>query len=271
MNKKELQFIQTVWDHYENYGRRTLPWRKTKDPYKILVSEVMLQQTQVDRVKPKYSAFLGQFPTVFDLAAAPLKDVLIAWQGLGYNRRAKMLHACAQAVVQKYAGKFPQSKEALVELPGIGAYTAGAVMAFAFNKPVVLIETNVRSVYLHHFFSDASGVSDAELLPLIEKTLSKENARDWYAGLMDYGTYLKKQHGNPNTRSAHHAVQAAFKGSDRQIRGAIIKLLIHTERTRKMLLAELSAFEDVHVDAQLEKLKKEGMILFENKKYTLPK
>jgi A/G-specific adenine glycosylase len=270
MTKKEQQFIITVWDYYKKNGRRSLPWRKTKDPYKILVSEVMLQQTQVDRVKPKYEAFLRQFPTVEALASSSLKDVLISWQGLGYNRRAKMLHMCAQALVSEYGSVFPRTKRELVELPGIGPYTAGAILAFAFNLPEVLIETNVRSVYLHHFFNGQHEVTDAELLLVIGKTLSQDNPREWFAALMDYGVYIKKEFGNPNTRSAHHLVQSSFKGSDRQIRGALIRLLAQRPLSRKGILQKLSGYEDVRVDAQLMKLQSEGMIVKKKTQFLLP-
>lgn len=270
MTKKEQQFITTVWDYYKKNGRQSLPWRKTKDPYKILVSEVMLQQTQVDRVKPKYEAFLKKFPTVKALASAPLKDVLIAWQGLGYNRRAKMLHMCAGELVEEHNARFPQTKKELVELPGIGPYTAGAVMAFAFNIPEVLIETNIRSVYLHHFFNGQHEVTDAELMEVIAKTVSLDNPREWYAALMDYGVHIKKEFGNPNTRSAHHATQSVFKGSDREIRGAMIRLLAEKSLVRTQILKKLSAYEDIRVDAQLEKLKNEGMLVRKGSRLSLP-
>ena len=219
MNKKESAFVATVWDFFSEHGRHTLPWRKTHDPYKILVSEIMLQQTQVDRVLPKYTAFIKQFPTVRALSAASLREVLSSWQGLGYNRRAKMLHACAVRIVKEHKGKFPRTASALEALPGIGPYTAAAIMAFAFNKPKPLIETNVRSVYLHHFFKGKTQVSDKELLPIVERTMDKERIREWYWALMDYGTWIKKTYGNPNSQSSSYTQQSAFRGSNRQIRG----------------------------------------------------
>ena len=152
MNKKEREFVARVWEYYKAHGRHDLPWRKTTDPYKILVSELMLQQTQVDRVLLKYKAFLKLFPTARRLAAAPLGDVLRAWQGLGYNRRAKFLHQAAQYVTNELKGRWPKDEAGLLALPGVGPYTARAVLAFAYNEPVVLIETNVRQVFLHHLF-----------------------------------------------------------------------------------------------------------------------
>jgi A/G-specific adenine glycosylase len=270
MNRREAAFIQTVTTFYKQNGRHTLPWRKTKDPYKILVSEIMLQQTQVDRVLPKYKAFLAQFPNIQVLAQAPLRDVLIAWQGLGYNRRAKMLHACAQVLHDEHNGTFPKTHAGLCALPGIGPYTASAVLAFAFNTPTPLIETNVRSVYLHHFFNDATDVTDADIMPFVEKTMPVQNIREWYWSLMDYGSYIKKTFGNPNSKSKHYTKQSTFNGSDRQIRGVIIRLLAQGSFTRLKLHRELSVFEDVRIDAQLLKLKEEGIVELHKKTYRLP-
>jgi A/G-specific adenine glycosylase len=270
MNKKEAAFIRTVKEFYKNEGRHALLWRKTHSPYRILVSEVMLQQTQVDRVLPKYRAFIKMFPTVAALAKAPLGQVLRQWQGLGYNRRAKLLHECAEHVLSKHKGIFPRKYEDLLLLPGVGPYTASAVCAFAFNEPIVLIETNVRSVYLHHFFKDSSDVNDKELLPIISRTLDAEHPREWYWALMDYGSHLKKMHGNPNTRSSHYTKQSAFKGSDRQLRGRIIRLLAEAPQTRARLLKANEQFEDIRVDAQLSRLLGEGMIVQRNAKYALP-
>jgi A/G-specific adenine glycosylase len=270
MNKKEQAFIARVWAFYENEGRHALPWRKTHDPYRILVSEVMLQQTQVDRVLPKYRAFIRKFPTLRALSRAPLKDVLIAWQGLGYNRRAKLLHACARAITDEYGGRFPRTKEELQELPGIGPYTASAVLAFAFAVSTPLIETNVRSVYLHHFFSDDTDVPDSALMPIVERTLQRERIREWYWALMDYGSYLKRHTENPSRRSRHHARQSPFKGSDRAIRGAIVRMLATASLTRAQVLANLKQYEDARVDAILARLQDEGLIAHTRGKYALP-
>ncbi len=270
MYKKEKDFICTVWDFYHTSGRHALPWRKTKNPYRILVSEVMLQQTQVDRVIPKYQEFLKAFPTLGALAEAPLGVVLGHWQGLGYNRRAKMLHECAKAVVRDYGGALPSDEAKLRALPGIGAYTARAVLAFAFNIAKPLIETNVRTVYIHHFFADETDVTDMMLLPLIERTLPHDNPREWYYALMDYGSYLKRTVGNNISKSSHYTKQSTFKGSDRQIRGAIIRLLTTEKKiTRTKLLTTLN-FDALRIDAQLERLMEEGMVVKNNRSYELP-
>ena len=163
------RFRNLVWKYYKEQGRHTLPWRATTDPYRILVSEVMLQQTQVERVIPFYKNFLTRFPTVRALAAASLADVLAAWQGLGYNRRAKMLHEAAKAVVAQHKGKMPHDAQTLLTLPGIGPYTASAVAAFSDNSDEILIETNIRTVITHHFFPEKDKVSDADILTVLKR------------------------------------------------------------------------------------------------------
>lgn len=270
MNKQESLFVETVWRQYREQGRHDLPWRKTTNPYRILVSEIMLQQTQVDRVLPKYREFLRQFPTVRALAAASLSDVLRAWQGLGYNRRAKYLQEAARVVVEERKGKFPHDEPGWRSLPGVGPYTAAAVLAFAYNHPVVLIETNVRQVFLHHFFPRATAVPDAAILKLVAKTLPPLQAREWYSALMDYGAYLKSQHGNKNTQSKHYTKQSKFSGSDRQIRGAIIKTLTSTESlTEKALQNKLFEYDAGRVATQLARLLAEGLVANTPKGYQL--
>ncbi len=269
MNRKEQKFVNEVWEYYRRHGRQSLPWRLTPNPYHIVVSEIMLQQTQADRVIPKYKSFLKRFPTWKALARAPLGDVLREWQGLGYNRRGKMLHELGREVSQNYRGTLPKDVETLISLPGIGPYTAGAVLVFAFNTPVPIIETNIRSVYLHHFFLDETDITDAEIVRLIVLTLDVKNPREWYYALMDYGVYIKKTYGNPNRRSKHYASQSTFKGSDREIRGAILRVLSEQPYTREKLL-KLLPFEDIRIDAQLVKLMKERMIIQTSKKFSLP-
>lgn len=262
-------FRKAVLSYYRRHGRQSLPWRHTEDPYRILISEVMLQQTQVDRVVPKYESFLKRFPTVQKLAEAPLLEVLRQWQGLGYNRRARNLHQSAKVIVREYRGRMPRSYAELLQLPGVGPYTAGAVMTFAYNEAVPMIETNIRSVYLHHFFKDSTDVRDTELLRHIEETLDRKNPRRWNWALMDYGAFIKKEFGNPNGRSKHHTQQSAFRGSDREIRGAILRALLKGGAARTKLHAAL-AFEDIRIDAQLEKLVREGMIVRKGKQFFLP-
>lgn len=272
MNKAEERFVETVWKYYDEHGRHDLPWRATHNPYRILVSEIMLQQTQVDRVLPKYRAFLKAFPTVAMLAAAPLSEVLGLWQGLGYNRRAKFLHSAAKVVVAQYNGRFPKDVTALRSLPGVGSYTASAVMAFAYNAPVVLIETNVRTVFIHHFFEDSTHVTDVEVLQLVDQTLPKDRAREWYGALMDYGTHLKRTIGNQNIKSSTYKKQSQFVGSSRQVRGAIMRVLIKEKGPLSLpdLQKRLSELDTLKVGIQLEFLVTEGLVALTRGRYHLP-
>lgn len=215
-------FKDFIWAFYREQGRN-FAWRNNDDPYAVVVSEIMLQQTQTYRVAPKFEVFMEMFPTFHALAQAPLQDVLAAWQGLGYNRRALALQASAQRVVAEYGGMLPNDPEILVTFKGIGPATASSICAFAFNRPTVFIETNIRSVFIHSFFKGRDKVDDKELLPLVQATLDHENPREWYYALMDYGVYLKKEKGNPSRKSKHHAKQSRFEGSDRQVRGAIVR------------------------------------------------
>ena len=268
-DKEKTAFIKAVRDYYKKYGRHDLPWRKTSDPYKIAVSEVMLQQTQVNRVVEKYKAFLKAFPTAHSLANAPLRDVLALWSGLGYNRRARFLQNMAKAVVEGNGSKFPKTMEELVKLPGIGHYTAGAVMAFAYNSPSAFIETNIRTVYLHHFFNDSKeNISDNDLLPLIEATIDKKNPREWYWALMDYGSYLKSIGIKIHRASAGYKKQKAFKGSLREVRGGIMKIVTKNPATFPQLQKNL-AFENERLEKALQALIKEQLITKKGLRYSI--
>lgn len=225
------QFEKIIRAYYKDH-KRNLPWRKTHDPYKIFVSEVMLQQTQAQRVVPKYRSFLKKFPAVKALAGAKLADVLREWQGLGYNRRALHLKRAAEKVVKDFGGKFPKDMKMLRTLPGVGPATAGDILVFAWSMPAVVIETNIRSVFIHFFFKDRMKVADKEILPLIEKTLqgeNKKNPREWYYALFDYGAYLKKT-SNPGRRSAHYVIQSPFEGSYRQRRAHVLSNILQKSK-----------------------------------------
>ncbi|GFE59258.1 A/G-specific adenine glycosylase [Geobacter sp. AOG1] len=249
-----------IYDHYRA-NPRPLPWRDTTDPYPILVSEIMLQQTQVDRVREKYVAFLATFPDLATLAAAPLPAVLTAWQGLGYNRRAIALHRCAQTVMAEHDGRLPAEIATLETLPGIGPYTARAIAAFAFRQPTVFIETNIRTVFIHQFCHDRHGVHDREILPLVEQVLDRDNPRDWYYALMDYGVMLKKAHPNPGRRSAHHVRQSPFKGSNRELRSRILKQVLAVPACTAAELAAMLGVEPAAVEKNLVQLAREGFIV----------
>jgi len=245
-----------VWTYYRNNGRHDLPWRQDTDPYKVLVSELMLQQTQVSRVVPKFEVFVRQFPTIQDLAVAPLADVLKAWNGLGYNRRAKFLWQAAGAVVRDFGGQLPKTQAELVRLPGVGPNTAGAILAYAYNAPVVFVETNIRTVFIYHFFVGQQQVSDKSITDLVAQTLP-DNPRAWFWALMDYGTYLKQTTGNLNKLSKHYSKQSAFHGSRRQIRGQVLRELSGGTRTNGELSA---AIADERLEGVLEDLAREGLI-----------
>lgn len=251
-------FRGIIYDHYRRHGRQ-FPWRTTKNPYHIFVSEMMLQQTQAERVLPKYEEFLATFPDINTLASTGLKHVLEVWQGLGYNRRALHLLRAAQIIVSEHNGTIPRDIETLAGLPGLGRATAGAILAFGFNIPVVFIETNIRRVFIHFFFQGKDMVKDAEIIPVIACTLDKENPADWYNALMDYGSMLKKTEENPNKRSAHYKKQPSFEGSDRQIRGAILKLLLPEGRSGKTLRTLLPGYKK-RVPLLLKQLSREGLI-----------
>lgn len=220
------QFRTMMYDFYAQQGRHHFAWRTDPTPYAVLVSEIMLQQTQTYRVEPKFNLFMQEFPTIQTLADACLRDVLSMWQGLGYNRRGKALWLNAQRIVHEFDGNVPDCPTVLETFASIGPNTAASIVAFAYNKPVVFIETNIRAVYIHSFFKDQENVKDSQLMPYIAATVDTQHPRDWYYALMDYGVYLKKMAANPSRKSAHHVVQSTFQGSDRQIRGRIIKLLV---------------------------------------------
>ncbi len=250
-------FQEIIWE-YAKHNTRQMPWRDNTDPYYILVSELMLQQTQVDRVVPKFHAFIAQFPNTKALASVPLGRVLSLWNGLGYNRRAKFLWQAAKRIEEDFEGTIPDTYEDLISLPGIGPNTAGAILAYAFNQPTVFIETNVRTVFFHHFFDNKEKVTDTELRQKVEEMLDHEHPRQWYWALMDYGANLKKQGlGRLNT-SAHYKKQSALKGSVREMRGRIIKAL-HDEPMRLEKLKHTVKADERFLPA-LEALTKEEMI-----------
>lgn len=252
-------FRKKIHDHYREHGR-DLPWRRNVSPYRVLVSEIMLQQTQVDRVIAKYKEFLAAYPDLDALAKAPLPQLLAIWSGMGYNRRALALKALAQKVVEDHRGRLPSDPEQLLALPGIGNYTAGAVMAFAFNRPVVFMDTNIRRVYIHEFFQDREGVHDDELLPLVERTMDPADPRTWYNALMDYGTLLKQKHANPNRRSVHYTRQSPFENSNRQVRGKILKLLVADSPLSVAQIVKKVEMDAERVKENLGKMEKEGFV-----------
>jgi A/G-specific adenine glycosylase len=262
------EFRAAVLAHYAAEGRR-LPWRETRSAYEILVSEAMLQQTQVARVLPKYAEFLAKFPGIGDLAAAGLAEVLAAWKGLGYNSRAKRLRECARAIVERHGGEVPSDPAVLRALPGIGAYTAGAVACFAYGRAEAFIETNIRSAFIHFFFQDSPRVSDAEIMPLVERCLDRENPREWYYALMDYGAALKARLGNPGRKGAAYRRQSAFKGSRREARAGALALVVERGRLGYHEIAEGTGFEEERLRGALASLVAEGLLSEEGGAYSV--
>ena len=254
-------FRSRVWHYYSRHAR-IMPWRLprtdgTFDAYAILVSELMLQQTQVSRVIPKYIDFMARFPTIKDLAAASLADVLLMWSGLGYNRRAKFLHQAARVVVEQHQAVLPASLDHLVKLPGIGPNTAGAIMAYAYNQPVVFIETNIRSVIIWYFYSEQSQVTEQQIRMATAAVLDTERPREWYWALMDFGAQLKAQAGNHARQAKAYSRQSTFKGSLRQIRGQVLKQLLLQPRTP----AEMTVLiPDERLAVVLQDLEREALI-----------
>jgi len=268
-----------VWDYYEQHGRHDLPWRLPDEsgnfnPYHIMISEIMLQQTQVGRVIPKYKHFLQLFPTVQHLAEAPLAEVIKAWSGLGYNRRAKFLWQAAGIIVKDRKSVFPQTIAELSTLPGIGRNTAGAIAAYAFDRPVTFIETNVRTVLIRHFFADKDDVSDKELQPLLDQAVDMilaeqhpgRTPRTWYWALMDYGTFLKQTVGNLSRQSKMYTKQSTFQGSKRQVRGQVLKLLASEPLHMDDLAQKIT---DERLQQVLSDLTKEGFITLQDQHYHL--
>jgi A/G-specific adenine glycosylase len=269
LTTKEIKAFQRQIYRYYKLHRRDFPWRRTTNPYNILVSEMMLQQTQVDRVHDKYLEFLKTFPDFESLSRAPQKDVLVMWQGLGYNRRALAVKKLAEDVVSRYDGRLPNDVQTLSSLSGIGKTTAGAILAFAFNIPSVFIETNIRRVFIHEFFSGEEEVKDAEILPLVEATIDRKNPREWYWALMDYGSMLKKEVENPNRRSAHYTRQPSFEGSDRRIRGLVIKTLLQDNALSTEALSEATGVSRDPLMQILSVLMDEGFICKEDGLYKI--
>lgn len=279
MNEEEAaqQFRTTVMRSYYAHPREEMPWREKISPYRVLVSEFMLQQTQVSRVLAYFEKFLRKWKNLSSLAAAPLSAVITLWQGLGYNRRARYLHLCARELVGNHGARIPYERELLLRLPGIGIYTASAIRVFAYNIAEVVLETNIRRAIMHWFFPQQEGVGDELVRKRVEQTMDRQNPRQWYWALMDYGYWLKFQVSNPNRRSMAYRHQASFAGSNRQLRGAIIRVLSRNKQLRvQALLQKLRQDLGVVADSSedrwsmverakqnLETLRGEGMLMCE--------
>lgn len=259
----DIEEIKRFQNHIKTFystNPRHMAWREpetdgTFDPYKILVSEIMLQQTQVGRVEVKYGEFIDLFPDMRSLATATLDSVLRSWSGLGYNRRAKYLHETAKLLSEMES--FPRTVDQLARFPGIGKNTAAAILVYSFNQAEVFIETNIRSVYFSYFYPEQATVSDKELEELVAQTVDDQNPREWYWSLMDYGAFLK-QNGNARlSQSKHYKKQSKFAGSMREIRGKILRELLIAPSTRSRLNDVL---KDKRVNEIIDQLGKEGLL-----------
>jgi A/G-specific adenine glycosylase len=242
---------------------RDLPWRRTTDPYAVLVSEIMLQQTQVPRVIPKFAAFLERFPSFEDLAAATLAEVLSLWSGLGYNNRALRLWQCALVLRDRRAGgdaatrlALPATVDQLDELPGVGPYTARAVMVFAHNADVAAVDANVRRVLIHEL-GLASDTGSARLQAVAEALLPRGRSRDWHNALMDYGSEVLTSR---TTGVRPLTTQSPFAGSRRDYRARVLRLLLdRSPRRRDELSAELDLAADA-TDEIVALLARDGLV-----------
>ena len=261
-------FQNIIYSYFKQYGRE-FPFRKEISPYNIVISEMMLQQTQTNRVAEKFQQFIRAFPDFQALANAPFNDVLKAWQGLGYNRRAVALKAIAEKVTSEFDGILPADVEVLKTFPQIGHNTASSIVAFAFNIPTFFVEVNIRRVYIYFFFPSKSSVRDNLIMPIVRKTLDRSNVRKWYYALMDYGVMLKKTHPELTKKSAHYRKQSKFKGSTREIRGNILKLLIENKRLMESELIKKLKINPELLSEILSVLIKEGFIKQEDNQYSI--
>lgn len=259
-SRKIKELKSAVLKYHRASGRHDLPWRKVQTPYRVFVSELMLQQTQVERVIPKFNAFVRRFPNFKKLSEASLGEVYELWTGLGYNRRAKFLRDSAKIVVEEYGGTLPKVKEELTKLPGVGPYTAGAILAFSYGNPEPFVETNIRTAVMCHVFPQKLKVRDEEILEVLKFVQPKTgiDAKNWYGALMDYGAYLKKTGVQTNSKSAHYTKQKAFKGSLREARGAVVKAIGSSVLSEAKLLK--LGFAKTRVQKALEGLQRDGLI-----------
>lgn len=278
MEKEKFQ--DKIYASYREHGR-PFPWRETRDPYKIVVSEIMLQQTQTFRVEKKYTAFIERFPDFKTLAGTSLQELYRYWQGLGYNKRALALREIAKTVIEEYQGRVPSDPDVLKKLPMVGSATSCSIVTFAYNIPTIFVEVNIRRVFLHEFLQGAENVSDRDIFPLVEETLDRKNPRDWYYALMDYGVLLKRLYPDPVKRSRHYAKQKPFEGSNRQIRGRILHCAARNSGFNiKEIYAELAGAEGASAEGKERELQgriiaaaaelvREGFLIREGDRYRM--
>lgn len=237
LSKKQITSFQQKIFLWWSIHKRDLPWRRTHDPYRIMVSEVMLQQTQVLRVIPKYAEFIETFPTVFDLAISSPAQVLRVWKGMGYNRRALYLYKAANVIINEYRGIFPKSEQELAKLPGLGTYTARAILVFAYKQEVPLVDTNIRQIITHFFFNDEPQ-KESVIEEAARKLVPAGKSWQWHQALMDYAALeLRNKQINKYTNKQMNKIP--FRESNRFYRGRIIDRLRESDIAQKKLIKEL--------------------------------
>lgn len=265
-------FREEIWNHYHQEGRE-FPFRSPRHyqvPYRVVISEIMLQQTQATRVQGKYLEFLKKFPDFKSIERATQAEILEAWKGLGYNRRALALKKIARMILHDHGGHVPREIDKLEEFPWIGPNTAASISTFAFNLPNVFIETNIRTVYLHFFFKNEKEVMDAEILPLVKQTLDTSNPREWYYALMDYGVFLKKRYKNKIAkRGKQYKRAASFTGSSRQARGKILRLVLQQPRSLDEITKHLGDEKPDSIPSILKDMIKEGFLSRDGEMYSI--
>lgn len=250
-----IAFRRKILRFYKQHGRN-LPWRQTTDPFRITIAEIMLQQTQVERVIPKYEEWIARWPNWNALSLASNEQLLRGWSGLGYNRRALLLGKLAKAVMHDHAGVLPDSPAELETLPGIGPYTSRAILIFAFDRPLATIDTNIRRVLLREFELSAS-TAPAQLADFAFRVLSKRKSRDWHNALMDYSRLVL-----PKQISAIRPVsrQSKFVGSARQVRGEIIRRLLRSQPADLRSICLALERTQAEVEKIAEKMANEGVV-----------
>jgi len=260
LSAKRIKFFQKSIFTWWTIHKRDLPWRHTRDPYRIMVSEVMLQQTQVSRVLAGYREFIERYATVSDLAQATPADVLRIWKGMGYNRRAMYLLRAAKAIVEIYHGKFPVSEEELIKLPGLGKYTARAILVFAYAQEVPLVDTNIRQI-ITHFFFNGEPQKESVIEEVAGQLIPPAKSWEWHQALMDYGALAMQ---NAKCQMLNKKKKTIpFRDSNRFYRGRIVDRLREGDMRESKLTSELEKKYEKSNDflkAILQGLEADGLI-----------
>ena len=255
-------FQNKILNWYQQ-NKRDLPWRNTTNPYFIHVSEIMLQQTQVERVKKYYETFLNKYPNLETLAEAQTPELLATWQGLGFNNRVLRLREATKQILQNYKGRYPQQLKQLTSLPGVGEYTASAILAFAFNIEAPVVDTNIRRVLIYELNLDEN-ISIKKLQEIALQITPKGKARQWNNALMDYSSLITTA---SKTQIKSQGTQGKFEGSTRQVRSTIVKELLKNNSITKQSIKE--QFPQHNIEKILNSLEKDNIIKTQNRRIYL--